>query len=266
MNSLSTEKDYAYVYIIDAALNYDKKYTYAVLPSQKPKIEIGSLCVVPFGMSNGHHAAVVVGFENHTDYDNAKPVFDILSYPVVPGDEILKLCNFIKERCMCTFGSALKIALPPGITIKTSGYYTVKFYDVLQLSEDAKFIYDFIRTNKKVSEMRLISEFGTEISEMLSEMRKKNVIAKTSEVKKHINEKNVVYYRLKSGNDELEPSTLQNEKQRCIVSFLLDGGCLTVSDGEELFSAGRSSFNTLEKNQIIEKFELRTDRSYIVPD
>lgn len=92
------QRTYAHVYILDAAYRIDKRYVYFVLPEQRETIEVGSLCVVPFGNSNRRQTAVVVGFSETVDYPQVKPVAEVLEYPVRLTSELIELCTFMKER------------------------------------------------------------------------------------------------------------------------------------------------------------------------
>ena len=260
-------KVYAHVYVLDAAYGIDKRYAYFVLPEQRDIVDVGSLCVVPFGNSNRRRTAVVVDFSETSDYPQVKPIEEVLDYPVRLTDELLSLCSFMKERFFCTFGSAVKTILPPGIGIRSQRFWSSVPYDRERLNDKASFIYDKLQCSGKLSETELMCEYGDEVVTLLRAMRGTGAVRMTTEVKKKVNEKLVTMYRLKKNEDGTYPlsDSFRSEKQRCIVDFLAGGGSLSVADGEELYGAGRSVFATLEKNNVIERYVLRVDRNPLAP-
>ncbi len=260
-------KIYAYVYILDAVYRIDKRYAYVIPEELRQQIEVGSLCVVPFGNSNRHQTAIVVEFSDAVDFPQIKPVIEILDYPVRLSQELIELCSFMKERFYCTFGSAVKTILPPGIGIRSSTYWKVLPFDTSSLNDTASFIYDALACSDKTSETELLCEYGDEVLILLRSLRNIGAIEKLTEVKKNVNEKTVTMYRLRKTEDGVYPdlSSCRSEKQRRIVDFLSGGGSLSIAEGEELYGAGKAVFSTLEKNNIIERYTIRIDRNPLTP-
>ena len=261
------QRTYAHVYILDAAYRIDKRYVYFVLPEQRETIEVGSLCVVPFGNSNRRQTAVVVGFSETVDYPQVKPVAEVLEYPVRLTSELIELCTFMKERFFCTFGACVKTILPPGIGIRSSTFWSALPFERDRLNDKASFIYDKLVCGGRVSETELVCEFGDEVVTLLRAMKEIGATEKITEVKKTVNEKTLTMFRLKQSSDGTypDPASFRSEKQKNIVDFLSGGGSLSFADGEELYGAGRSVFTTLEKNNVIERYTVRIDRDPLTP-
>lgn len=260
-------KIFAHVYILDAVYRIDKRYAYSVPPELRRQIEVGSLCVVPFGNSNRRQTAIVVDFSESVDFPQIKPVIEILDYPVKLSHELIELCSFMKERFYCTFGSAVKTILPPGIGIRSSTFWQIQPFDRSRLNDKASFIYDKLFCSGKTSETELVCEYGDEVLILLNAMRGIGAVEKLTEVKKNVNEKTVTMYRLRKSEDGIypDPSSFRSEKQRCIVDFLSGGGSLSAAEGEELYGAGKAVFNRLEKDKVIERYTVRIDRNPLTP-
>lgn len=260
-------KIYAHVHILDAAYRIDKRYVYFVLPEQRDNVDVGSLCVVPFGNSNRRCTAVVSAFSETVDYPQLKPIIEVLDYPVKLTNELLELCYFMKERFFCTVGAAVKTVLPPGIGIRSQSFWSASPFDRERLNEKASFIYDKLICVGKLSETELVCEYGDDVVTLLRAMRDIGAVEKTTEVRKKVNEKLLTMYRLRKNEDGTYPlaESFRSEKQRNIVDFLSGGGSLSVADGEELYGAGRAVFTTLEKNNIIERYTVRVDRNPLTP-
>ena len=98
-------------YILDAPYHIDRPFDYIC----SDEVRAGMLVRVPFGKANRTRAAVVVRTKEQTDAPVAiKPVSSVINGEYVLSDEMLRLCSFIKEYTLCTFGDAVKCILPPG--------------------------------------------------------------------------------------------------------------------------------------------------------
>ncbi len=261
------EKLYAFVRILNAAMAYDREYSYFVLPALREKIAIGSVCAVPYGNSNKPRAGVVTGFADECDYPQIKPISEVLDYPITLNRELIGLCAFMAERFFCTFGAAARAILPAGQEMETETFYEKLPYDTSLLNEKGSFICDYLSAHGRVSEHKLREEFGGDITILLNSLTALGAVKPTTEINKKINEKKTFFYRL-SSSDEGETaaeniSSLKSEKQRKIVGFLKDGGALTPKEALGMFGAGAAVLSSLVKRGVLEKFEKRQERSYI---
>ncbi len=257
---------YAYVYVLDAPYQIDKRYVYRITSEIKVTLKVGDLCVVPFGNSNRSQTAVIVELADSCDFPSVKPIFDVLEYPVSITEEIVELCKFIKERFFCSFGAALKAVLPPGIGIRSQTYWKALDFDRTDLNEKGALLYDEL-VNGEVCETDLVCKFGDEVVPALKALMRIGAVTKVTAVKKSVNEKLLTVFRIKKNEDGLypDPQSFRGEKQRQIIEFLHGGGCMSVADGEELYGATRSVFTMLEKKGAIERFTLRIDRDPFTP-
>ncbi len=258
---------YAHVYLLDAAYQTDKRYVYSLSDSQSENAFTGSLCVVPFGNSNRQQTAVIVDITDTADYPRVKPLTELLDYPVKITGEILELCSFMKERFFCTFGSALKAILPPGIGLRSCYFWAALPFERETLNDIAVEVYDKLAIHGGIGETDLVCEYGEDVLVLLKALQKLGAAERNTTVKKQLNEKNVTMYRIKQSEDGSypDPDSFKSEKQKAIVGFLCGGGSLSVADGTELYGAGRSVFTTLEKKGVIEKYTVRIDRDVLAP-
>jgi primosomal protein N' (replication factor Y) len=209
---------------------------------------------------------VVTGFSDGCDYPQIKPIAEILDYPVTPDDELLGLCSFMTERFFCTYGAAVRTILPAGQEMETGTCYEALSYDKATLNEKGGFVCDYLAARGRTKESELINEFGEDVKILLNSLVRLGAVAAISEARGKVNEKKTVFYRIAATEEAASavetPESLRSEKQRKIVSFLKDGGIISVSEAQEMFGAGSSVFSTLAKSGIIEKFEKREERDY----
>lgn len=261
------EKLYAIVRILNAANRFDREYTYFLLPEMRSAAKQGTMCSVPYGNSNKLRTGVIVGFADECEYPQIKPVSEIFEYPVPLTEETISLCAFMKERCFCTFGSAVRTVLPAGQEIENEVYCEALPYDASCLNEKGEFLYNRLRECGKTKETELVNEFGEDVKLLITSLSRLGALKVTTVSRKRVNEKKTLVYRL-ADTDEASfaaenPESLRSEKQRTIVSFLKDGGIISVSESEEMFGAGQSVLTSLAKANIVERYERRDERDYL---
>lgn len=260
------EKIYAAVYIIDILYRIDRRYVYFVPQHLRSEIKKGTLCVVPFGNANKQKSAVVVGFSETVDYAAIKSIKAILEYPIEIPNELVNLCVFMKERFFCSFGSAMKTVLPPGINIGTSIFYTVAVDELPEgYNTVSEVLFRFIRTKKKAFEKDIFAEYGEDSEKLLKTLVKNGILEKHSEVVEHINEKNVRLVRLLIDDEKaaqlLDSEGKITEKQKELVSLLLQYPKITVTEIEKISGISSSVVSTLVRKGILERYEERIERA-----
>ena len=99
------------VYILDTPYHIDRPFDYLC----EDGVPVGSLVRVPFGKADKLRYGVVVGEGELAEGGVAiKSVKTVLTDKYQLSEEMLKLCFFIKEYTLCTFGEAVRCILPPG--------------------------------------------------------------------------------------------------------------------------------------------------------
>lgn len=254
------KKAYAFVHIIDTAYGIDRKYSYFIPPEIRQEIGIGSVAVVPFGNSNKRVSAVVVGFSDSCDYPRVKPIDSVMRYPFDVPEELIRTCEFMKERFFCTFGSAFRTVLPPGINLDTETVYSLcedKVTD--KLNTPSQMLIREIRLKGNVTERELITEYGEECKRLLLSLTKLGVLERTSRVPEKLNEKNRYTVTLKIDDETAEKLAESGEglteKQRTLISLLISYPVSTLRELEELGNVSPSVVNALVKKGYAERTE-----------
>ncbi len=253
-------KAYAFVHITDISYTIDKKYTYSVPYELRDEIKIGSVIVVPFGNSNKRVSAVVVGFSEECDYPHIKPMDSIMHYPFDVPEDLIHTCTFMKERFFCTFGSAFKTVIPPGVNLGTEVFYRVNpERDLSKLNTPAEVLVKHISVKGTAVERELKEEFGEEVKKLLASLTKCDVLLKDTRVVEKLNEKNLFTYSLKISPEEAleisENGQGFSQKQKALAAFLVNYPAATIREIEEIGGFSASVANTLVKKGIAEKRE-----------
>ncbi len=99
------------VYILDTPYHIDRPFDYLC----EDEVRIGSLVRVPFGKADHLRYGVVCSLGGESEQtDGLKSVRTVLSDKYELSEEMLRICSFMKEYTLCTFGEAVRCVLPPG--------------------------------------------------------------------------------------------------------------------------------------------------------
>ena len=254
------DKNYAFVHITDIAYGIDRKYCYFVPCELRDKIDIGSVIIVPFGNANKRVSAVVVGFAKECDYPRVKPIDDIMHYPFDVPSNLIRTCSFMKERFFCTFGSAFRTVIPPGVNLGTETIYSLEDdADTTSLNDSADVLVRTIRTKGVVTEREIISEYGEECKKLLNALCKSKILKRDSRVPEKLNEKNLFTHTLTISPEEanilIESGEGLTEKQKGLIELLLHYPAATMREIEEIGGYSNAIVTALIKKGIVEKRE-----------
>ena len=195
--------EYAEIHLLDTPYFLDKGYDYFIPADLRDGIRVGMLVSVPFGMANRRQMAVVSALRERPS-DPAipcKPIFSLCDEKLTLTDEQLKLCAFVKEQTLCTFGEALRAMVPSAVMSQLVEVYvisesyapddnTISTFDRSTLS-----VYEYIRKQGSVRFDLLKSKFGTGVDASLRKLRECGAVFR-SHVVKNKEEKTESYYEL----------------------------------------------------------------------
>jgi len=157
----SVNGEFVSVYILESPYSADKMYDYFV-PEELGGITAGSLVTVPFGRSNRKCSAIVRFVKDECDTDKVKPVSAVTKRSLI-SEEILSVCDYMKEHTLCTYGDAIRAVVPSAAVTKICEYFSaVPDKDPEDAGERAGMILSFIRARGRVSAAVLKQEFGAD--------------------------------------------------------------------------------------------------------
>lgn len=253
-------KAYAFVHITDIAYGIDRRYSYFVPYEIRDSVNIGSVVIVPFGNANKRVSAVIVGFSENCEYARVKPIDDVMHYPFEVPEGLIRTCVFMKERFYCTFGSAFRAVIPPGVNLGSEIVYTlITDADTSELNDAAQVLVRTIRTKGIMTEREILSEYGEECKKLLQSLCKGDILEKGSRVPEKLNEKNLYTYSLTITPEEvlrlIDESEVLTEKQKRLIEFLSHYPVATMREIEEIGGYSQSIVNALVKKKLVEKRE-----------
>lgn len=221
----------ARVAVENAIYHFDRAFSYRI--PEGMRVQPGCRVAVPFGRGNTKRQGIVLGI-GEEEAGDLKAVCELLDEEPVLGDEMLKLCSFMKSRCFCTYYDAVKAMLPAGINYRLSQEYSVcadlgdRFYD---LSDEWRRIVTIIRSkSNSVEKHALLQELGYADARILDEMEEDGILTKNDAALRRIGDKTVKMMRLSDDCETLAQGMKLSKKQESVIDLLTTVGAASVKE------------------------------------
>lgn len=248
-----------------ATFAFDKRYSYA-LPENENSGP-GSRVVVPFGRANTMRQGIILSVCTG-ETDGLKEVFSVIDKEPVLNDELVGMCEYMKEHTFCTYYDAVKAMLPAGINYRLADYYTVntEFSSSSLLNDQEKELFDFILASKEIGGDKIKKTFG-DSEDLLASLTEKEAVLKNCSPIRRMGDATQKWVRL-SPEAEEENLPKLTVRQREILGVIADAGCVSVKELKYFTGVTESVVNALiQKNLVIayEKEVFRTPYRNISP-
>ena len=224
----------ASVAIENTVYHFDKPFSYLV-PEGDAALCPGMRVLVPFGRGNRLRQGMVLSLrEEDSPEENLKEIASVPDKEPVMNEELLRLAEFMKSRCFCTYYDAIRAILPAGINYQLSFEYSVSENlgdAVFDLPDEQRRVISYILSkNNKTEQQKLLSEFGLTDTRLLDEMCSKGILEKTDSVSRRLGDKTVKMVRLSEDAEEIASDAKLSEKQQSVLDTLCSVGAASVKE------------------------------------
>ena len=139
------------------AYSFDMLFSYAVPERYCGKIACGSRVLVPFGRGNNRRIGIVMRLTEGSD-TGLKPLVSLIDDAPVISEELRELAFFLREQTFCTYFDAVRIMLPPAMSVSFREKFRLSetFTDTDSLSDEARLLYGILRgadSEKQLNEL-----------------------------------------------------------------------------------------------------------------
>ena len=224
-------KRVAAVAVENSTFSFDKPFSY--LLGGEPCMP-GCRVLVPFGRGNKCRQGIVLSVGNEKSEARLKSISQLIDDTPVLNDEMLKLCEWLKDRTFCTYFDAVRAVLPSGMCHRTITTYTaVPQADISGCDAAEAQIYNFLLQKKGYVEgEKLLSTLGFEPKlSLLEDMSKKGMLFRNYDSVRRMGDLTVKTVRLtESGKDLLETSQKLTKKQIEILNLLTELDSASVKE------------------------------------
>ncbi len=250
----------ALIALKDATLAFDKLYTYAVPPELHTKAEAGKRVLVPFGNGNIKKQGIIFSLKQ-AELKNLKKILAVTDENAVLNEELLSLCEYMKESLFCTYYDAVSSMLPPGLGLKLINFYSAnsEFSAISLLTDSEKEVYEYLLKTGEKEEDKLISDLGIE-KQVIESLVLKEAVIKSFDTKRKIGDATSKWVKL--CEDDISSVKL-TPRQTEVVSLLKGIGSASVKEICYFTGVTASVIETLVKKGVLSAFEKQIFRTPI---
>ncbi len=244
--------EYVSVYLLDNPYAIDASYDYFLPIDMRGQVARGSFVVVPFGRNNRKQMGVVSELLASSTYKNPKSIYSVCGDREPLSEEIMSLCEYMKEQLLCTMGDAARSAVPAAALGKLTEYYSAVAGTSPQASAGFTpadlFLYEYILSKGIVSLDTLKGKFSASVvSEATQKLLSRGFIEKSYDTGRISGEVYKYYYSLADG-EVSEKTKITAPKQKLIIDILARHGEMSL---EEILSESQSTPSPLKS--LVEK-------------
>lgn len=268
------DKNYAKVYILDAPYCIDRAYDYFLPPDLRDFVNVGNFVTVPFGNGNKRYMALVSEICEKADYSNVKPIISVCPPEVALDSEMLKLCKFMKDTTLCTYGDAVHTMLPSAAMSRFEEFFSLTAKSLPDnpkgLDTQALFIYEYLKGRKKASLSNIKAKFGASATQKLKKLKDGGFIAQELEVKTSEAGIETLSYSVSATEDlarselfsKSDPNVPKAPKCWAVFSTLLENGEMSEDDLLKATKAAKVQLKSLIAKGLI---KAKKSISYRIP-
>ena len=262
----SLEKPYAEVTF---NLPIKEVFTYKIPPEFFGKIQVGMRAFVPFGRRRitGYVVALAEKWEKDI---KLKSISDLPDTKPVISEEILSLTKWLSNYYQCSWGEAIRAALPAGFDDESREEFSLTEIgaDALlkgSLSKSATLLLHFIGEHPKVTSKQCQKGLGKKFSaHSLANLKQDGLLASTEAIHKStVGYQFIKTARLKSDLPEpleIEQLLKRSPKQKQVYDSLIQGAIGTI-DLEKKVKGSAATLRSLKDKGLVETFSKKVERT-----
>lgn len=257
------EKQYAKVCILDVPYCIDRPYDYFIPYDLRQFINVGNFVTVPFGNGNRRYMALVTELNEKSDYTDTKPIISVCPPDVSLDNEMIKLCKFMKEMTLCTYGDAIHAMLPSAALSRFEEYFSASEKNLPDnpkgFDTQALFVYEYIKNRNKTSLASIKNKFGTQSSSIVKKLCDGGYIKRELEIKNSEAGVESISYSVCASEEQArkllfsksEPNIPRSPKAWSIFSTLLEQGKMSENDITKAAKATKAQLRSLVSKGLI---------------
>ena len=242
--------------VIDGATSqFDKQYSYLLPHALTDMCQAGMRVLVPFGRSNLKKQGFVMETQEVDNADGLKSVISIFDKSPILNDEMIKLCNWMRNQTFCTYFDAIHSIIPAGIGMKLVETLSVnKDYPIDTLLENEKAVCIYVKAKGSIKYDNLIKSLNLSDDTLISSLVDKGALIRENDAVQKIGDATMKVAHLEVNADELGSLSI-TAKQSLVTDYLSGAGDTSVKEIMYYTGVSASVIETLCKNRIISLYE-----------
>ena len=246
----------AEVVIDGATTQFDRRYSYVLPASLEEKCVAGMRVVVPFGRSNLKKQGFVMSVSSKETAEGLKRVISVFDSTPILNDEMIRLCEWMRNQTFCTYFDAIHAVLPAGIGMKlVESFSAVPNFDTSNFDECELNVYSFLlKKGGNVKKEAVLKAFGFDDDSCLLRLCDCGAVIKENGAVQKLGDATMKTVGMKISADELDSYSVTS-RQREVVDYLLSVGEASVKEVLYYTGASASVIDTLQKHGVVYVYE-----------
>ncbi len=240
---------------IDGAIgSFDKRYTYAIPSDLVCKAQEGCRVMVPFGRADSKKQGMILRLYEGEITDKTKEIFSVTDEAPILNDEMIGMCEWLKNNVFCTYFDAIHAMLPAGLNYRLTDYYSVnqEFTTTSLLSECEREVFEVLISNGEMP-LKKIEECFENAAEILLSLTQKQAVIRNSVPIRRMQDMTRRWVRLHG--DAIPTDIKLTARQREVAEIVELAGSVSVKELQYFTGVSDSVINSLLEKGIIESFE-----------
>lgn len=247
----------AQVAVEKTAASFDDLFSYLVPPELCGTVCVGMRVAVPFGRSNKTRAGVIFSLSEGEHDGKLKSIISAADDGIVLDEEMLKLCEWLKETTFCTYYDAVRTMLPAGLSIKTEEKYALADkYSAEGFSDSENMLLTQLKLADRKEFQTLLSQ--PENKKTAESLAEKGILVKTELIKRRVGDSTERIVTL-TGADISQMKL--SPKQKAVIETLTESGAASVKELCYLCGVTESVVKNLAAKGVAEIHEEETSRA-----
>ena len=240
--------------VIDGALSqFDRQYSYVIPDTFVNECKCGIRVLVPFGRANTKKQGVIMHIEECDVTDGLKPLLQLLDSSVVLNEEMISLCEWMREQVFCTYFDAIHACLPFGLNHKIVEMYGAVSEFFGELVDNESEIYEYVLKKGPLAKDKIIKKFLLDDDLVLEMLLSKGALTKSESAVRNVADATTKMVHL--NDDNIKDSSKITKQQRAVIDLLSEIGDVSVKEVTYFTGVGTSVISTLVKNGLAVTYE-----------
>lgn len=241
--------------------SFDKMYSYIIPREYECQSLAGRRAVVPFGKGGKKRIGIILKTEEISgEISKLKEISFIFDKEPIISDEFMQLLFWLRDTTLCTYYEAFQVLIPPSLGVEYKEHYRL-----CEISEEIKqilsdkaleFYLSLLSLDDKEREVLISSE-----KNLTDELVKSGALKICGEIKQRVKSETVTMIRLSEQFSVSAEDIKLTEKQKKIVSVLMENGAASVRELCYLCSVTDRVIKNMLRSGVIETYEYETAAS-----
>lgn len=246
------------------AYSFDMLFSYSVPDFMKNDIACGCRVLVPFGRGNKRRIGVVMRL-SESDAAGLKSVVSLADKTPVISGELLKLAFYLREHTFCTYFDAVKVMLPPAMSISVQEKFSLSKVsgNKYELSENAADLLENLSSAADQKELNsLIGDFIERNGRnLIDELLEEGVLVSDNIFRQATGNASVKMVRLTDRYLESPENFQLTPKQKKTADFLCEYGAAAVREAAYMCGVSTDVIKRLCVNGAAAEYEAEVLRA-----